>query len=123
MPLPEIAPTCEIILAHDASPQTLYTVLSTPVTAAGARSIKVLVSYANIEIPSSPMREEPTVIVNGVARTMSDREPLVITRSIDGKYVNKATAGPKHQFLFPDRLHNNIECCLFVLLGFARLPR
>ena len=85
MPLPEIAPTCEIVLAHDSSAQMLYTVVSSPVTAAGARTIRVIVPFVMVEVTNSLMADGPVIMVNGEMRPVPLREPIVVSRSMDGK--------------------------------------
>ena len=87
MPLPEVSPSCEIVLAHDCSPQKLYTVVSTPVMASGARKIKVIVPHHVVEISRSIIHQGVVVSVDGTVMSMpSSSEPLVIRRSVNGRY-------------------------------------
>jgi hypothetical protein len=85
MPLPEFSPSCEMVLAHDCSPQKLYTVVSTPVTAAGARKIKVIIPKHVVEISRSVIQQGVVVSVDGVVAMVPSNEPLVIRGSINGR--------------------------------------
>jgi hypothetical protein len=74
-----------MVLAHDCSPQKLYTVLSTPVTTAGARKIKVIIPNHVVEISRDVLQPGVFVDVDGIVTMVSTREPLVIKGLVNGR--------------------------------------
>jgi hypothetical protein len=83
--LPEIDSSCEIVLAHDCSPQRMYTVVSTPVSPAGVRTIKVVVPHFKVEISQGFVRQGVVVKVNDAITSIPVTRPLIVTRPIAGK--------------------------------------
>ena len=83
--LPAIPAACEVVLAHDCSPQKLYTVVSSPVTADGIKSIKMFVPDFKVEVSQGYVHQGAVVKVNDVVTPVSSSRPIVISRTVEGK--------------------------------------
>ena len=78
--------SCEIVLAHDCSPQKLFTVISTPVTETGTRKIKILLPSTKVEIESSNVHSGAILKINGEIKSVY--APIVRTiPTIEGRSV------------------------------------
>ena len=75
-------PSCEIVLAHDCSVQKLYTVVSTPVSPAGMRAIKVIVPGFKVEIARGMVHQGVIIKVNDAIESVAARKPLIITEPV-----------------------------------------
>jgi len=82
--MPAVDSSCEIVLAHDCSVQKLYTVVSTPVSSSGVRTIKIIVPGFKVEIARGFVHQGVIVKINGAIQSIPISKPLVITGAVNG---------------------------------------
>jgi hypothetical protein len=85
LPLPQTGPGCEIVLAHDCSPQSLYAVYGSPLTTAGMKTVKMIIPHFKVEIARNIINGNVIIKINDVVEPVPVNEPMIITRSIEGQ--------------------------------------
>ncbi|KAK2155031.1 hypothetical protein LSH36_251g05012 [Paralvinella palmiformis] len=102
--MPAVDSSCEIVLAHDCSVQKLYTVVSTPVSSSGVRTIKIIVPGFKVEIARGFVHQGVIVKINGAIQSIPISKPLVITGAVNGvemPVLNVTNNGLRHFITAP----------------------